>query len=129
MKSHKKPPYLLFLVLIFADVMALVFEKIASIHASGVGIEFYLDLAKHPWMWIGLGFGPIQLWAWVKILGRTELSLAYPLASLSYPATMLIAQFFLGENLTARAWLGALLIMSGVIIIGSKRKDNVIIAL
>lgn len=102
-----------FVLLLLVDVLALVFEKLASIQAGGNGLIFYVHLLQQPWMWLSLGLGPIQLLIWKTILTKTELSLAYPLSSLCYPLTMLTGILFFNEHLDRIVWLGGLLITAG----------------
>ena len=121
---QQRLPCRLFAVLLTLDVLALLAEKMAAIQSSGTGLVFYASLVKQLWMWIGLGLGPLQLWVWTKILASTELSLAYPISSLSYPLTMLAAQWTFRERLSLPVWWGALLITVGVAIVGRGAGDR-----
>ncbi len=128
-QQHSKTsiPIGLFSILLVIDVLVLLFEKIAALHAhalEGNDILFYISLLKTPWMWLGVGLGPFQLWVWTKILARTDLSLAYCVSSLSYPLTIITAQFLLKEHLSLPVWLGVLLITMGVIIVGGQKKHE-----
>lgn len=119
--NHKNNiPYCLFIILLFLDVIIMLLQKIATNHSHGEGISFYKSLFTQGWTWLGLGLAPLQLLVWTKILARTELSIAYPVSSLSYPLTMLAAQLILKEHLNLKVWLGALLITIGVAIVGSR---------
>ena len=48
------------------------------------------------------------------MLKSYELSVIYPLTSISYVFTMLLAMFFLGEAISAVRWVGVLFVMLGV---------------
>ena len=117
-------PYRLFAILLMLDVLVLVIEKTAALHAKGVPASFYLRLITQPWLWCGLALGPLQLWVWTRILARTELSLAYPVSSLSYPLTMVAAQLVFRESLSLTVWVGALFITLGVAIVSSTAVDH-----
>lgn len=57
---------------------------------------------------------------WIFVLRRLELSIAYPMVSLGYIITMSLAFLFLGEPLRLTKFVGAMLIISGVIVINFK---------
>ena len=118
--TWRRIPLGLLAVLVSLDVAVRLLEKaavvgsIADIHAA-----FAVSLLTQPCWWFGLALGPLQLWTWTRILTQTELSLAYPVSSISYPLTMIAAQLGFGEHLGARVWIGALCITAGVAIVGS----------
>lgn len=119
--SQKKTiPYKLFILLLLLDAAIMIFQKIAANSSPGENLVFYMNLLQQPWTWFGLILSPIQLFVWTKILGRTELSIAYPVSSLSYPVTIFAAQLVLYEHVSLQVWAGALLITVGVAIIGSR---------
>jgi multidrug transporter EmrE-like cation transporter len=57
---------------------------------------------------------------WVLVLKRMELSIAYPMVSLGYIITMVLAYIFLNEPLRLGKLLGTVLIIFGVIVINIK---------
>ena len=116
--ARPRLPYGLFLALLAVDVLLALCEKQAALGAGAVGGTLWRALAAQPLMWIGLGLGPVQLWVWMRILARTELSVAYSVSSLSYPLIMLAAQGVFHERLGWPVWLGAMLIAVGVTIVG-----------
>ncbi len=121
MKQSTKTIVLL-IALLLLDVLVFVLQKFASNHAQGsTEAAYFLGLASHPWMWVALAIGPIQLWTWTRILGKVDLSLAYPITAISYPLTMAAAIVLLNEKLDWPIWLGAALITAGVWIMGTAR--------
>src|SRR5579884_3603394 len=112
---------LLFATLLFLDVTALVVEKLASTHAAIQDVSFYARVLKEPGTWIGIILGPIQLLVWSNILKRVELSLAFPVSSLSFPVTVFTSQVLLGEHISPKVWLAILIITAGVILIGGEK--------
>ena len=116
----RRLPYLLFVLLFSLDVASYLLDKIASHHAAtgGEGWHFYLTIATQPWIWLAFALAPLQLWTWTRILRGVDLSLAYPITSMSYPLTMVAACIGLGERVDWRVWLGAILITVGVGILG-----------
>ncbi len=125
MNYLQKPiPYKLFILLLVLDTAIMLFQKIATNVSHGENLMFYMSLLQQPWTWFGLILSPIQLFVWTKILGSTELSVAYPISSLSYPITIFAAQFVLCEYIGFQVWAGALLITFGVAVIGSRLKAS-----
>lgn len=62
-------------------------------------------------------FGASALF-WLVTLSRVPLSTAYPVVSLSYVLILGFSALLLGERPSMTVWLGALLIMGGVSLIG-----------
>ncbi len=123
--NRRRIPLGFFAILISLDVTVRLLEKMAVL---GPTIDrhsgFVLTLLKQPWWWLGLGLGPFQLWVWMRILARTELSVAYPLLSMGYPLTMAAAWLVFHEQLSWQVWLGALFITVGVAIVGSATQTS-----
>lgn len=55
---------------------------------------------------------------WLATLSRVPLSTAYPVVSLSYVLILAFSVVVLGERPTSLVWIGALLIMSGIALVG-----------
>jgi undecaprenyl phosphate-alpha-L-ara4N flippase subunit ArnE len=122
----RRRAYGLLVLLLAMDVTALLLQKLASIRAAaGAGgaesgsITFYVNMIRHPWVWLALALAPIQLLTWTTILGTLDLSIAYPITSLGYPLTMLAAAILFGERLGPSVWAGAILITMGVAMVGT----------
>jgi undecaprenyl phosphate-alpha-L-ara4N flippase subunit ArnE len=114
----RRLPLAFFCILTLLDTTVFVLDKMASQHASIVGGPFYLRVITQPWIWLAFTLGPLQLFTWTKILKRIDLSLAYPLTTISYLATMLVSQLVFKESLGPRVWAGAILISVGVAVLG-----------
>lgn len=56
-------------------------------------------------------------------LSWADISFVLPFTALSYLFVALFAHFFLGENVTLTRWIGALIIVVGVIIVGLGEKS------
>lgn len=106
------------LLLLLDAAVWLAEKKGVSLTGDG-GWNFVRGVLCQPLIWLAVAAGPLQLWLWTWILGRSDLSLAYPITSLAYPLTMGCAWVFLGEHIPAQLWAGALLITAGVVAIGS----------
>jgi drug/metabolite transporter (DMT)-like permease len=117
----------LFALLLVADVTSLLSEKLAALSAGpAIGQEqyFYWQLLHKGWTWLALALGPVQLLIWSNILKRSDLSFAYCVSSLCFPATMLAAYLLLKEHIDACAWLGAFLFPFGAALIGSSKQSD-----
>ena len=88
-------------------------------HEGKPMLTFWLHSLKNPWLLAGVVIYVIEVVTWLQILERAPLSLAFPIASLNYCGILLASRFILGETVTTRRWLGALMITLGVIIIGA----------
>ena len=120
---HKSIPVKLFLALLTVDLFNIAMYKLAEIHTVDQSGSFYLNLFFTPFIWIGLACSLLHVWLWTRILATTELSLAHPVSSLSYPLAMLVAQFFFHEHLSLTVWCGAIFIYLGVAIVGLESKS------
>ena len=76
--------------------------------------KYFRDLFTNWWM-LGSGLSMIAaIILWFYILKNNELSLAYPLISISYVFATLAAIFFFHETVSVVRWVGILFIMIGV---------------
>lgn len=55
---------------------------------------------------------------WLRLLQSLPLSVAYPMLSINFVLVTLCAQFFFGETVNRRHWLGIACIMLGISCIG-----------
>ena len=119
----RRVPVGLFVVLMVLDTSVFVLDKVASQRAMVVRGPFYLHVVLQPWIWMAFALGPAQLFVWTRILKRIDLSLAYPLTTISYLATMVVSEVVFKETLGVRVWVGAILIMAGVGVLGRTPKE------
>lgn len=71
-----------------------------------------------PWVLLALACLGGALLLWLLLLQRVEVSLAYPMLSLNFVLVTVVAQCRFGERIDARHWLGVLLIVAGVAVLG-----------
>lgn len=75
-------------------------------------------IVSSPFIWAGfVGFG-LGAVVWLAVLSRVPLSLAYPILALSYLVVVVEAWLFLHERVTRQRFLGVLVIVIGVVIVG-----------
>lgn len=98
-------------------VLKIALERMPSF---GWTMKFWGSLLTNWWFAAsGLLFGGASI-LWLYILRHFPLSVAYPLASLSYVFAMILAAIVFHETLTWGRILGVLLIMAGcVFVVGS----------
>ncbi len=70
-------------------------------------------------VWAVVVFG-IGLTTYIIALRNGDLSVIYPLTSLSYVWVSLYSVKFLGEKMSKFKWIGVMLIIVGVVLIGSE---------
>lgn len=75
-------------------------------------------LLRRPLFWLGLLLWGVELVAWLGVLQRLPLSLAFPLMALSYAVIPVVADRVLGERLDRGQWWGVGLITAGVALVG-----------
>ncbi|KJS35139.1 MAG: hypothetical protein VR74_17370 [Hyphomonas sp. BRH_c22] len=78
---------------------------------------FGFSLAFNPWFLAGMACYVVSIGVWMIVLGKVEVSLAYPLLSIGYIITAVIGYFFLGENVNLLRVGGIALICCGIILI------------
>jgi len=85
---------------------------------AGVGSAYWQALTS-PWVWLGLGLYGVSAVAWLWVLSRLDVGLAYPLVSLGFVITLLAGVFWLGEPWSWPRVAGAALIVLGVLLMAS----------
>ena len=72
-----------------------------------------LALFLHPETWGGLLIYGLSAVCWLWVLARAQLSLAYPILSLTFPIVLGLSAVFFAETITPLRWAGV-----GVIVVG-----------
>ena len=70
-----------------------------------------------PWVLLGLTLYGIGAVAWIAVLARLDLSLAYPLLALNFVLITLSSRLILGETVPTMRWIGMFVICVGIIIV------------
>ena len=91
---------------------------------GGVLPDALLQPAVIGWLFVGLSSYAVSLVFWLFAISRLELSLAYPMLSLSYVIVYIVAASwpFLHESISWTRSLGILVVILGVILIA--RSEN-----
>lgn len=86
--------------------------------AGTIGVPaFCLRMAGEPWLIGGIAIYAIEFIVWIRVLALVPLGVAFPIASLNILGIALASRAFLGEAITRKQWLGAILITAGVAIV------------
>lgn len=85
--------------------------------AIGDFFGFGLSLLINPWFIAGMSCYVFSIGLWMAVLGKVEVSLAYPLLSVGYIITAVIGYFFLKEDINMMRIIGLALICSGIVFI------------
>jgi drug/metabolite transporter (DMT)-like permease len=102
---------------IMAETVQQLSFKLGSARAEAAP-GFVRAVVSQPLIWIGIVIWVIESIAWVLVLQRAPLSMAYPVMALSYATVPLAGLLLLREKMTSRQALGAFLIFSGVLLVG-----------
>jgi len=79
------------------------------------GIQATLrSMATSGWLAGGFLMYALSMLIWLRVLARVDVSVAYPFVALGILITIVLASFTLGEPLTVRKLLGAVLVIAGV---------------
>ena len=77
----------------------------------------YAQALTSPLVWLGLGLYGLSAVAWLWVLSRLDVSLAYPLVSLGFVFTFAVGIGWLGEPFSWQRLGGCGLIVAGVLLL------------
>jgi len=83
------------------------------------------SLVQQPLAWLTVAMFLAQLFNWMKVLARADLSFAQPITSLSYISVCSLSAVLLHEAVTAKQCLGIILILTGVWYISRSQHNTV----
>jgi len=85
----------------------------------GASVWTYLRVLFEPWVALGIGLLILWLLARMALLSLADLSYVLPVTSVGYALNAVLARVFLGEHMSAARWVGTLVIVAGVALVGS----------
>jgi multidrug transporter EmrE-like cation transporter len=91
--------------------------QIASARAADTRGPLAVTAATSPWVLLGLVVFGISAVAWLTVLSRVPLSVAYPFNALGYLGILTASTLLLHEGANVWTWVGTLLVVSGLIIV------------
>lgn len=106
--------------LLFDSVGQLIFKAAAVDPHLGEGWNRWRQMARRPWLWIGLACYVLEFVLWLAFISLVPLSDGVLLGSISIVIVMLLGRVVFGERLTPMRVLGILLVSAGVAVVGMK---------
>jgi undecaprenyl phosphate-alpha-L-ara4N flippase subunit ArnE len=103
---------------IVAEVARELCFKLAAQRSQPEVAGYLLRVMKMPLTWSGIVLWVFEAVAWVAVLGIVPLSVAYPIATLTYALVPLAGVMVLRERLNREQLIGASLVVLGVAWIG-----------
>ncbi|MDD5194665.1 MAG: EamA family transporter [Candidatus Omnitrophica bacterium] len=133
MQSKRHLTLGIFLLLASTDLLETLvqfcFKKCALAQAGVVvstfsqGVAFAGAVLLSPYLWFGLATVFVLFAIWAGVLSRIDLSVAVPVASLSYITIPLVSIIFLHEAVSLLRWIGIAFIIIGVIMVSLSSKE------
>jgi multidrug transporter EmrE-like cation transporter len=118
--TAKLLPLLLAMLCVVLSAAAQLAMKVGMAPPAGSSVgHTYLHALASPWVWLGLGCYGLSAVAWLWVLSRLDVSLAYPLVSLGFVLTMAAGVMWLGEPWSWQRVGGAALILAGVLLMAT----------
>lgn len=78
----------------------------------------YIEMIFHPWVLLGTSLLIVWLVTRMTLLGWADLSYVLPVTAIGYVLNALLGRFFFGEQISWQRWMGTLLIMVGIVLVG-----------
>lgn len=91
-------------------------EEITDFRPAAV-LRFVARAMKIGWMWLGIGMMALAFFSLLAMFSIANVSFVVPVTALSYVAGALGGAIFLGEHVSAKRWLGVLLVCAGVTLV------------
>jgi drug/metabolite transporter (DMT)-like permease len=85
--------------------------------AQNGGKAMVLAVASSPLVWTGLMIYGAGVLAWLYVLSKVDLSLAYPFVGVSFIVVMLFGVFLLQETVSPMRMIGTVLIAFGCVLV------------
>lgn len=114
----------LVIICIFAGAAGQIFWKQAMSSMSKIdGLDDLLqlktiwDIFTNKYILLGIMLYAMSVFLWLGAMSTLDVSFMYPLLSLGYILTAVLAFIFIGENITLLRWAGIALVVAGCFLI------------
>jgi drug/metabolite transporter (DMT)-like permease len=61
---------------------------------------------------------------WIVAVAKRDISYVYPISALNYVIVVMAGKWVLGESISTGRWLGVLVVMVGVAVLQTSKKDK-----
>jgi drug/metabolite transporter (DMT)-like permease len=115
--------FILTIIVTFLLAVAQVLVKLGMNEVGGLNISTktflsdFIPIISSHYLWMGGITIVVSSILWMKVLSRVELSVAYPLISISYIFGILAAKYIFGETIPISRWFGVGVIGIGIFLI------------
>lgn len=109
--------YILVVINVFLLVTGQVLFKLGLDRIGVLTFGNLFAVFGSPIIWVGLILYVVATLLWFAILSRAQLSVVYPLQSLSYILGLFSSMVFLHEQVPPIRWVGTLVILLGVVLV------------
>ncbi|EPN39997.1 4-amino-4-deoxy-L-arabinose-phosphoundecaprenol flippase subunit ArnE [Pseudomonas syringae] len=75
---------------------------------------------RSAWLWLALTCLGLGLLAWLLVLQRMDVGIAYPMLGVNFVIITLLGRYVFKEPVDTRHWLGIALIVVGVFLLGQQ---------
>ena len=114
---------ILFPISIACDITGQIFFKVGADQISSVqpvGASGFRDrLISNGWIALGVSIYAFEMFVWLRILTLAPLSLAFPIAATNFLGVTFASRYLFKEDVSARQWVGVLLVTLGVIAVAA----------
>jgi undecaprenyl phosphate-alpha-L-ara4N flippase subunit ArnE len=116
--SGKVAGLLLILLAVSLESVAQVCMKCGASQAAAQLVPL-IKLNKRVWVALGLGLLTIETLVYTLALHHADVSVVFPMSSLSFVGIALLSALFVGESVSPKRWLGIALIIVGTVLVGA----------
>ena len=115
--------FLLVLTGVLLNSAAQLLLKAGVRHLGVISLQFPalakagFSLAINPYIIAGLSCYVVSVVVWLLALSRVAVSIAYPMLSIGYIVTAVVAWLYLGEQMNLTRWAGIIVIIIGVFLV------------
>jgi drug/metabolite transporter (DMT)-like permease len=95
-----------------------VIEACSQVFLKNAAASNTKTLTHRIWIVAGMACFAAEAIVWSYVLRMLEVSIAYPMSSLSFVAVTILSSLFLQERVSKERWFGVFLIIAGTALVG-----------